>query len=484
MGSRASSARGLFRRSRLFGLVMLGALAGTGVGQVAATSAASPATSLAVSPTPQLSAAGKIRHVVVVYQENHSFDETLGKFCQVHAGRCDGYTGTVRLEDGSVVNMRQSPDVVPGSAHDVRSQDAAINGGAMDGWNHVIGCRPSDYYRCFTYYTPGQIPNLAALADKFVVSDRTFSMADSPSWGGHFYPAAATMDNFTGDNPLPEADVAAGPGWGCNSMKLAPWVDPVTRRLSMHPSCVPAQAGTLDPTKYPYNGALRSTPVRWVPTIFDRLDAKHLTWKLYSTPNSVWGICPNFAECEYGSQHVNQVLPSQFQTDAQSNTLPSYSVLLPGTSGHSQHNGESMLSGDNYIGETISMLAHSPSWSSTAVFITYDDCGCFYDHVAPGTNPDGTRQGIRIPMVIVSPYAKVAFTDSHPASYASILKFTEETFGLSALSVNDQSAYDFANSFDFAAAPTGPRVALTTHALSASVTQYIAAHPVDDDDPT
>jgi phospholipase C len=380
--------------------------------------------------------------------------------------------------------MRQSPDVVPAVSHDVRSQDAAINGGAMDGWNHVTGCRATDHYMCFTYYAPSQIPSLAALAAKFVVSDRTFSMADSPSWGGHVYPAAATLDHFLGDNPLPEADVPAGPGWGCNSMKLASWVDPVTHRLSMQPSCVPARPGTLDPKKYPYNGAFRSTPVQWVPTIFDRLDAKQLTWKLYSTPDSVWGICPSFAECEYGPQHINLVAPSQFRTDAQANTLPSYSVLLPGTGGYSQHNGESMLAGDNYIGDTMSMLEHSPSWSSTAVFITYDDCGCFYDHVAPGTNPDGTRQGIRVPMVIVRPFAKVAFTDSHPATYASILKFTEEAFGLSSLSVNDQNAYDFANSFDFAAAPSGPRVALTSHPVSESVKRYIAAHPIDDDDPT
>jgi phospholipase C len=472
------------RRTALVGVVVLAVvIAAGGRGRVAATSVAS-ATRANPGATSQATPAGTIRHVVVIYQENHSFDETLGKLCQLHAGRCDGYVGPVRLEDGSVVRMTQSADVVPGVAHNVDAQDTAINGGAMDGWNHVIGCRAHDHYQCLTYYTPNQIPNLAALADKFVISDRTFSMADSPSWGGHVYAAAASVDNFTGDNPLAEADVTAGPGWGCNSMKLASWVDPTTHRTSMQPSCIPARAGTLDPTKYPYNGPFRATAARWVPTIFDRLEAKQLSWKLYSQADSVWSICPSFAECEYGPQHINLVDPAQFANDAKADTLPSYSVLLPGNGGNSQHNGDSMLAGDNYIGNAFATLEQSASWSSTAVFITYDDCGCFYDHVAPGTNPDGTRQGIRVPMVIVSPYAKVSFTDSQPATFASILKFTEETFGLSALSANDLNAYDFANSFDFTAAPTGPRIALSSQPLSPATKQFLRAHPTNANDPT
>src|SRR6187431_2210430 len=160
MKSRAESVARLLRLYRIPGVVLLGVLAATGIA-VAATPAASPATIVSAAATQQ-SPAGKIRHVVVVYQENHSFDDTLGKFCQVHAGRCDGYVGPVRLEDGSVVNMTQSSDIVALVFHDVRSQDIAINGGAMDGWNHVVGCRAHEHYACLTYYSPSQIPNLAA----------------------------------------------------------------------------------------------------------------------------------------------------------------------------------------------------------------------------------------------------------------------------------------------------------------------------------
>jgi phospholipase C len=432
--------------------------------------------------TSALSPAGHIQHIIVIYQENHSFDETLGKFCQVHGGRCDGYTGPVRLADGTVANMTQSPDVVPDVWHDVQQQTLAVHGGAMDGWADVNGCRPSQGYQCLTYYTPNQIPNLAALASKYVVSDRTFSMYNSPSWGGHLYPAAATQDNFTGELPSKVAGVTPGTGWGCDSNLVAPWIDPVTKQQSLQPSCIPAKSGTLDPNQYPNNGAFRPTKAQFVPTIMDRLDAKQLTWKLYSS-TSVWSICPSFAECLYGPQHANLVPTVNILDDIRASRLPSYSVLLPGAT-TSQHNLSSMLAGDNWIGQVLTTLQQSPEWSSTAVFITYDDCGCFYDHVAPGINPDGTTQGIRMPMVIVSPFAKAAFTDTHPATFASILRFAEETFGLSPLSVNDRDAYDYANSFDFSAPIAGARVSLSQHPVSAQSQQETAAHPVDPDDPT
>ena len=172
--------------------------------------------------------------------------------------------------------------------------------------------------------------------------------------------------------------------------------------------------------------------------------------------NYVWATCPSFAECLYGPQHVNVVPTDNILTDAQKGTLPNFSLVLPGggqASNASQHNQSSMLVGDNWIGKVVSAIESGPNWSSTAIFITYDDCGCFYDHVTPSTNPDGTKQGPRVPTVIVSPYAKAGFTDSNAASFASILAYEEYVFGLQALGANDAAAYKFANSFDYSQVP-------------------------------
>jgi phospholipase C len=140
-----------------------------------------------------------------------------------------------------------------------------------------------------------------------------------------------------------------------------------------------------------------------------------------------------------------------------------------------------MIKGDNWIGEMVSAIENGPNWSSTAIFITYDDCGCFYDHVAPGKNPDGTQQGVRVPMVIVSPFAKPGFTDSTPATFASVLAFTEHTYGLAPLSTNDASAYAYSNAFDFTQAPAG---AVPLHQSTVPASSQTASDAADDDDPT
>ena len=94
-----------------------------------------------------------------------------------------------------------------------------------------------------------------------------------------------------------------------------------------------------------------------------------------------------------------------------------------------------MLQGDNWIGQVVNAVMHGPQWRSTAIFIAYDDCGCFYDHVPP---PAGL--GVRVPMVIVSPWAKPGYTDSHVAIFASMLAFTEHTFHLRSLGGTDATS--------------------------------------------
>jgi phospholipase C len=95
-------------------------------------------------------------------------------------------------------------------------------------------------------------------------------------------------------------------------------------------------------------------------------------------------------------------------------------------------------------------------WSSTVLFVTWDDCGCFYDQVPPPRAPNGRQEGPRLPLLIVSPYAKQAYTDTTQASYASILAYTERTFGLAPLNINDTRAYGFGNAFNYSQRPLKP----------------------------
>jgi phospholipase C len=463
----------LIPRSTAVAAVVGLAFAAQATGAPAQTAA--PVRHLGAAVTP----ASPIKHVVVLYQENHSFDNVLGQFC-ASSQRCDGAT-TGKLANGTVIPLATASDVVPQIAHTTQMQTRAIAGGKMDGFSNVNGCRAAVNYACYSQYEQSQIPNLWALASEFAVSDRTFEMAAIPSFGAHVELVAQQLDGFTGDNPV-KGTVPSATGWGCDSFKDAPWRASPQSSPILVPACVPAPDGS---------GPYRSSPVQWVPTIMDRLDAAGINWRFYAAPSTSatrngqnpynWAICPIFAEC-LNSQQSNNVVPtSQILGDANAGTLPSFSILLPdnGPSGPtSQHNGASMLVGDDWIGQVVSAIANGPDWSSTAIFITYDDCGCFYDHVAP---PAGL--GIRVPIVIVSPYAVAGSTDSTVATFASMLAFTEHLFGLQPLSSTDGTAYDYSNSFNFAQTPLPPP-AMVRELLSPKEAAYLRANPTDPDDPT
>jgi phospholipase C len=398
--------------------------------------------------------------VVVIYLENHSFDNLLGFWCNSHPGRCPagGMPRSVRLSNGSVVTPSLAPDTVPNVVHSVAAQVAAIDHGKMDGWQNIPygTCAAATGYRCISGYAPSQIPNISTLAGKFAISDRTFSMSNSPSWGGHLAIVAASTDHFLGNNPRALRWVRANPGWGCDSKKTTGWFGP-SGKLQIVPSCVPAPILGLK-----NGGAFEPTPVRHIPTIMDRLDAARLTWKLYgatsSQPGYVWSICPSFADCLYTHQKANLVPNARFMTDAAAGKLPNFSIVTPGGSNilSSCHNFTSMTACDNWLGQLVWAVEKSRDWSSTAVFVTWDDCGCFYDQVAPPLAPDGTQEGPRVPMLIVSPYARAGYTDKTPTSFAGILSYTEHIFGLAPLGLNDALAYDFGRAFNYRQAPASP----------------------------
>jgi phospholipase C len=168
--------------------------------------------------------------------------------------------------------------------------------------------------------------------------------------------------------------------------------------------------------------------------------------------------------------------------------LPSFSIVLPnGVDTHgryaktSQHNGSLMSVGDNWIGQVVSAIqGDTKDWSSTAIFITWDDCGCFYDHVPSSV---GSGFGIRVPMVIVSPYARRGYTERTTASFASMLRFTERVFSVPPLASADASAYDYFGSFNFAAQPNLATSHLIQQPVSPAPEQQVQAIKDNPNDP-
>ena len=253
--------------------------------------------------------------------------------------------------------------------------------------------------------------------------------------------------------------------------------------MSQQPSCVPNPDGS---------GAFRPTPV---PHVLDDLRFARCGRRLVEDlrcagarrPSGAdrrgygWSICPSFAGCLYTPQVNNLVPTADVLTDAAHGHLPNYSVLTPSWSSRqanggadtSQHNSNSMLAGDNWIGRSSPRSrtartgrrrrSSSPTTTAAASTTTSPRPQPGRDSAGPA-GADGDRQPVR----------QGRYTDSTDATFASILAFTEHTFGLAPLAANDAAAYDYANSFDYTQAPL-PGAPLTSHPLPPSTVAYLQA---------
>jgi phospholipase C len=421
-----------------------------------------------------------IKHVVLIDQENHSFDNALGKMCKVRVTPCDGAT-TGKLGD-KVINLAQATDIVQNIGHSTYDEPRAVDGGLMDRFDLIANCAVPNQSRCYSQYSPSQIPNLTKLANTFGVSDRTFSQGLFASSMQHFeLLSAGATDGFVPDFVQ---GPPTGPGWGCDSGYKILWKPDAATQGTYQPFCVPAPAGSAAAAAEP--AAVQTSPVKWIPTILNRLEDAGKTWKLYATTDTTkrdyaWNTCTFFAECQYGTQHSHVVPARSILTDAANGTLPNFSLLTPsgGVTGETaQHNFDSMKVGDNWLGQVLTALMRSPQWGSTAIFLTYDDCGCFYDHVAP---PAGF--GIRVPMIVISPYARPHYTDSNNASFTSVIAFTERIFGISPLGPRDTFTYAYMQMFNWSQKPLPP-ITMVQSTVSTASLNFTATHKADPDDPT
>jgi len=402
-----------------------------------------------------------ITHIVVLMQENHSFDNELGFWCDQHRSRCAGMPSKVRLADGTTIVPGITRDNVPGIDHSIHAQTQALT----NRWDWIQGCRAAKNYACISGYTPSSVPNLATLASHYTILDHAFTMANAPSWGGHLDQFAATTDGFTGDDPHKAKNVKLGPGWGCDSNTVANMLPVHGKNVPPQPSCIPDYSLGL-----PHGGAFEPTLVHHVRTIMDEMDAARVSWKIYAMSTAQahrrphqppwfygWSACPAFADCLYTSQDAKLVNSNKFFADAAAGALPSVSFVMPTGDGnyiYSQHTPQSNAAGDNWIGRIMSAAMNGPEGAATAVIVTYDDCGCFYDQLKPPLAPDGRQMGPRVPFVIVSPYAKPKSTDSTVTSATgSILAFIEWDFALPALGINDRKADNLSTDFNFSQKP-------------------------------
>lgn len=358
-----------------------------------------------------------IKHTVFIICENHTFDNYFGTFPEA-----DGVSKG-QLSTGEWTALSTMPDADQG-AYLCNGWDCslqAIDGGKMDKFDMISGGTLDAY----TQATQKEIPNYWAYARQFTLADHYFTSVHGPSLPNHLFAIGAqsggAIDN--GGNP--------GPGVECDGSS---W-------------------GTI--TLIDANGN-RSQGSRCFhfKTLPDALEEAGIPWRYYADGGGFASLIGSIRNSDLWTKNV--MTPDQFLADAKSGQLPAVSWLLP-PGEYSEHPPASMCEGENWTVSVLNALMQGPGWNSTAVFVTWDDFGGYYDHVAP-PQVDQFGLGPRVPLLIVSPYAKAGYVSHTVYDHTSVLKFIETRYRLPALTSRDAAASNMLDSFDFTKAPQGPMV--------------------------
>jgi len=367
----------------------------------------------------------KIRHLVFIVQENRSFDNYFGTF-----PGADGIPANVCLPDprGGCVRPFHNPrDTEEGGPHSAADAKADIDGGRMDGFvrqqeagrNAVCkdpearrSCdRPNGVADVAGYHDAREIPNYWTYAREFVLQDRMFEPNSSWSLPAHLFLVSAwsarctTSDPASCRNELQDVETVRPPGAG----QPYAWTD-ITHLL--HKANV----------SWGYYVAEGSQP-----DCDDDDQAMACTHKQQRADfDSLVSPLPRFQTVHDNRQLGNVQAISRLYDAAKRGRLPAVSWVIPDEA-HSEHAPSSIHDGQAYVTNLIDAIMRGPDWQSTAIFLTWDDWGGFYDHVVPPT-VDQNGYGMRVPALVISPYARRGYVDHATYSFDAYLKLIEDLF--------------------------------------------------------
>jgi phospholipase C len=388
---------------------------------------AKPADATAHTDTTSIPGFTKIQHIVFIVKENRSFDQYFGTFPGAD-GATSGKTST-----GRIVKLGHTPDELPYDlGHGWTDAHVAIDDGAMDAFDEVQNGNVKGRLLGYTQMTETDIPNYFAYARTFTLADRMFSSLVGPSFPNHLY-IVASQSGGAINNP--------NGAWGCDAKSNA--------RVAVMDS----------------NGKItKQFPCFDFETLADRLQTAGISWKYYApargTPGYGWSSLNAIKHIRMGPLwDSNVVLDSTFAADAMAGRLPAVSWLITGKA--SEHPPDSTCVGEAWTVQQINAIMQGPDWNSTAIFLTWDDFGGFYDHVPP-PGLDQFGLGPRVPLLIISPYALSGNISHTTYEFSSFLAFAEARFGLTSLTDRDTRANNMLDSFDFNKSPAPPLV-LTPH---------------------
>ncbi|HTU82551.1 MAG TPA: alkaline phosphatase family protein [Candidatus Acidoferrales bacterium] len=378
-----------------------------------------------------------IQHVVIVIQENRSFDDLFATFPGADGARRG------RGSNGKSVALRKVHLVEPDVEHGYRMFETEYDGGKMDGFDDEVyaanNLNAGDYV--YQYVDPAEIRPYWTLAKDYVLADHTFQTQSSDSFTAHQdLIAGGTVVKST---PTLSESIIDGPSstpYGCDSPKLT-----VTNLITSKRVYLP-RAGPFPCLSYE--------------TLRDLLDAKKLPWRYYTPPfaddtgGGIWNAFDAIRAVRYDAKewHDNVIVPqTKILSDAKSGKLAAVSWVVPDVQ-DSDHPGDAKDTGPSWVAQIVNAIGTTPQWKSTVVIVVWDDWGGFYDNIAPPQSAyDGL--GFRVPMIVISPYARKGYVDHTQYEFGSILRFIEDNWGLATLPNQRPSAVSMAGCLDFTQAP-------------------------------
>jgi phospholipase C len=366
-----------------------------------------------------------IKHVVFLIKENRTFDNLFGTFPGANGAASANDDGTIRTL------TRGTDGRLPGDLpHCYVCALQAWNYGRMDGFDQ--GGLTTKW--AFTRLRRTQLPNYWHWAKQFVLADNFFASAQGPSFPNHLYSIAAQSGGAV-DNPRRTGFFSNT--FGCDA--------PSQQKVEVFDS----------------EGQVRFIrPCFDFKTEGDLLDAAHIPWAYYAATElqkgyiwSAYSAIRRYREHpRRWERHIFSV--DQVIQDIRQDALPPVTWITPRFE-LSEHPEYNFCHGENWSTKVINAIMRSDAWEDTAIFLTWDDYGGFYDHVPP-PQVDRFGFGFRVPLLLISPYAKRGHIDHRLGEFSSVLRFIEDNWGLSRLTHRDRRARNLSYDFDFDREPRAP----------------------------
>jgi phospholipase C len=399
------------------------------------------------APPPSLSTPSgtqsPIKHVIIIFQENRTVDDLF-----------NGFPGADTVTSGRTSTGRSvTLQPVPLEAHyDLDHSHAGLNGvpggfvveyngGQMNGFDKEpaypeAGSSPPPF-PAYGFVPQSETRPYFQLAEQFTFADHMFQTNQGPSFPAHQFIISGTSIPSAGSDMLAAENViypqhVIKQNSGCDS-------PPGSTVALINPS-TGAETQNIFPC-FDHQ------------TLFDLLDSHRVSWRYYTPePFFLWTGPEAIKHIRFGADWSKVSVPeTNFFNDIALGTLPAVSWVVP-TSTNSDHASSNSKAGPSWVGDVVNVVGTSQYWNNTVIFVTWDDWGGWYDHVAP-TIYNGYELGFRVPLIVISPYAKAGYVSKVPHEFGSILKFIEENWDLGSLGYTDQRADDLADCFDFMQTP-------------------------------